>query len=141
MAARGSLVNAARAFVSALLLASAALWVTPTVAIAREVVVTEAQQGRVVRLGPGDRLRITLPSNGTTGFTWTVARMPPHLRLTADRMQAAPVPPGLAGAEGRQTLVFEAKRRGSGVLRLRYRQPWKGGMTDAPFDLRIESRR
>jgi predicted secreted protein len=68
---------------------------------------------------------MTLPSNGTTGFTWTVARMPPHLRLVADRSRPPPSRPA-GRAEGRQTLVFEAKRRGSGVLRLRYRSHGQG---------------
>ncbi len=133
--------SAARLAGLAGVLAAAAMSVTPSVAVGREVVATEAQGGQAVRLRPGDRLRLTLPSNGTTGFSWTVARMPPHLRRVADRVEAPAASPGLVGAEGRQTLIFEAKRRGSGVLRLSYRQPWKGGMTGDPFVLRIESGR
>ena len=134
-------VSAARLVGLAGVLAAAAMSVTPSVAVSREVVANEAQGGQTVRLLPGDRLRLTLPSNGTTGFTWTVARMPPHLRQVADSVEAPAVPPSLVGAEGRQILIFEAKRPGSGVLRLRYRQPWEGGMTGDPFVLRIESGR
>jgi predicted secreted protein len=107
-------------------------------AAAREVSATEAQRGQTVRLGQGDRLRLTLPSNGTTGFTWTVVRMPPLLHWAAEGTEAPEAPPGVAGAEGRQILIFEAKRPGSGTLRLRYRQPWQGGMTSDRFVLRIE---
>lgn len=123
------------------MLATAAMSVTPSAVAAREVVATEAQRGQVVRLHPGDRLRLTLPSNGTTGFTWTVTRMPPHLRRVATGGTAPLEAPGLVGAGGRQTLTFEGKRPGSGVLRLRYRQPWQGGMTGDAFVLRIESGR
>ena len=120
-------------------LAIAAGSVTPSMAAASEIVATEAQAGQMVRLRPGDRLRLTLPSNGTTGFNWTVVRMPPHLRLAADGVEAPAVPPGVVGAEGRQTLIFETLRPDSGVLRLRYRQPWKGGATGRSFTLRIDS--
>ena len=122
-------------------LAIAAASIAPSAAFAREVVATEAQRGQTLRLHPGDRLRLALPSNGTTGFTWTVKAMPPHLRLLANRVEAPVVPPGLVGAAGRQILMIEARRPGSGVLRLRYRQPWKGGMAGDVFILRIESGR
>ena len=135
------MVSAARSFVSAGVLATAAMSVVPSVAVAREVVVTEAQRGGTVRLSPGVRVRLTLPSNGTTGFSWTVTRIPPHLRRVADRIEAPAVSLGVVGAEGRQILIFEAERPGSGVLRLRYRQPWKGGMNGDLFVLRIESGR
>ena len=141
LAARAARVSAVGFLVSAAMLATAAMSVAPPVTVGREVVATEAQRGGTVRLRPGDRLRLTLPSNGTTGFSWTVARMPPQLRRVADRMEAPAVPPGLVGAEGRQILIFEAARPGSGVLRLRYRQPWAGGMTGDLFLLRIESGR
>ena len=136
-----SLVSAARFMILAGVLASAAMFVTPPTALAREVVATEAQRGRTVRLRSGDRLRVTLPSNGTTGFAWTVAGMPEHLRQVTDLVEAAAVPPGLVGAEGRQILIFEAKGPGTGVLRLRYRQPWKGGMTGDRLSLRVETSR
>ena len=139
--ARASHARAAQLFLFAGLLALAAVSVAPSPASAREVVATEAQRGKTLRVRPGDRLRVALPSNGTTGFSWTVERMPPHLRLVGDSVEAPTVTPGLVGAEGRQILMFEAKRAGSGTLRLRYRQPWKGGMSDELFVLRIESGR
>ena len=132
-------MSASRLFVFAQVLAIAVMSTAPSMAAGREIVVTDAQAGQPVRLRPGDRVRLTLPSNGTTGFSWTVARIPPHLRLAADGVEAAAVPPGVVGAEGRQTLIFEATRAGSGVLRLRYRPPWKGGATGDTFALRIES--
>lgn len=125
----------------AAMLAAMAISVTPSVTLAREVVATEAQNGQAVRLRPGDRLRLTLSSNGTTGFAWTVARMPPHLRRVSTDVTAPVEAPRLVGAGGRQTLIFEAKRTGSGALRLRYRQPWAGGMTGDPFVLRVMSGR
>lgn len=136
--ARRSSVSAVRLLALAGVIATAAMS-APSVAVAREVVATEAQRGRTVRLRPGDRLRLTLASNPTTGFSWSVARMPPHLRLVGDGAEAPAVPAGMVGADGRQLLIFEATGRGGGVLRLRYRQPWKGGMTGDGFVLRIES--
>ena len=140
--ARASMVSAARRFIlGGAIATAAAMSSSPSVAAGREVVATETQRGRTVHLRPGERLRLMLPSNGTTGFSWTVATMPPHLHQVADRIEAPAVPPGMAGAEAQQILIFEAKRRGSGMLRLRYRQPWKGGMTGDLFLLRIKSDR
>ena len=132
-------VRAASLFVSAGALATAAIFFKPSLAVAREVVATEAQRGSTVRVRLGDRLRLTLPANGTTGFTWTLVQMPPHLRRVAGSVEAPAVPPSLVGAEGRQIFIFKTIRSGSGVLRLRYLQPWKRGMTGESVVLRIES--
>lgn len=142
-AAPTSMASALRIPVLAGVLAATSATCQPTIAVAREVVATEAHGGRTIRLRLGDRLRLTLPSNGTTGFSWRVAWMPANLRRIADSVEAptegAGVSPGLVGAGGLQVLIFEARRPGNGVLRLRYRQPWKGGMLGDRLAFRIES--
>lgn len=137
------MASALRIPVLAAVLAATAAPGMPAISVTREVVATEAQGGRTIRLRSGDRLRLTLPSNGTTGFSWRVARMPANLRRIADSVEApaerAGVPSGLVGAEGRQVLIFDVRRPDSGVLRLQYRQPWKGSMVGDRLAFRIES--
>lgn len=104
---------------------------------------TEAQNGAAVRVPPGSRLLVSLPANGTTGFAWVVARSPKTLRHVGDDYGAAPSSaeaPALAGGDGRQTLTFQATAEGTGVLRLVYRQPWRGGSTGETYSLRVDSR-
>ena len=112
-------------------------------ALAREIVATEAQRGSTLRLAPRDRLRLSLPSNGTTGYTWTAVALPPNLRALDGDIEAPPQRQGAAivGAGGRQVLMFEAVRRGGGVLRLRYQQAWAGGSSGETFSLRVTSGR
>lgn len=105
---------------------------------------TEAQDGGAVQVPPGSRLLVSLPANGTTGFAWVVAQSPRNLRHLGDDYAAAPRPaeaPALAGGDGRQTLTFQATGEGTGVLRLVYRQPWRGGSTGETYSLRVASRR
>jgi predicted secreted protein len=107
-----------------------------------EVRATEAQNGGAVQVAPGSRLLVSLPANATTGFAWTVAQSPKILRRLEDDYAPAPTAgPALAGGDGVQTLAFRATAEGAGVLRLVYRQPWRGGSTGETYSLRVTSRR
>lgn len=78
--------------------------------------------GTTLRPHRGDTLVVRLPGNPTTGYRWSVVRMPPSLRGIS--AMYVPSSPGRLGAGG--TYVFRfAVRRGSGVLRLVYRRPWE----------------
>jgi inhibitor of cysteine peptidase len=90
---------------------------------AADVAVGKEMNGKTVTLGIGRTLAVRLPSNATTGYSWTVAAVSPPLRPAGDSYAGPrnPVP----GAGGTQVLRFRAVRRGSGVLRLAYKRPWE----------------
>ncbi len=78
--------------------------------------------GRTIRAHVGDTLVVRLPGNPTTGYRWSVARIPKSLRLLGSVY--VPSPPRRIGQGG--TFVFRFKTTsGSGSLRLVYRRPWE----------------
>jgi predicted secreted protein len=87
-------------------------------------VITEADQGAVIQLKPGNKVEVRLHANPTTGFRWVI-----------DKGSAAPVmllrewysrpETNAMGAPGYQIFLFRATERGTGLLRLRYIRSWE----------------
>jgi inhibitor of cysteine peptidase len=118
----------------------AALAVTAAPAAARQVTVTADDSGSRVTLRPGDRLRVVLDANPTTGYRWVVARRPD--RTVARVVSSAFQPPAepLVGAGGTQVSVLRAVGPGTTRFALSYRQVGSGDL-GAGFALRIRVRR
>jgi predicted secreted protein len=67
--------------------------------------ITEADFGRVINVEVGDRVRVSLSENPSTGFTWRCGWQPQgHLDLVRDRF--VPGEPGRPGQGGVRNLVF-----------------------------------
>lgn len=91
----------------------------------------EGVRGGETALAVGQSLRISLPSNATTGYRWTLAD-------TADGVLTPgapfgqeitrPLEPGMVGVGGNTVWVFEAARPGTQTLTFAYGRPWE---TDA----------
>lgn len=95
----------------------------PAIALA-PVQLTGADSGSAVTLRPGQKLRIVLDSNPTTGYRWAVdGAIPPVLSQAGDAVfasSAASSNPPIVGAGGTETWVFEGKTAGHAKLRLKY---------------------
>ncbi len=75
----------------------------------------------------GDTLKITLPSNPSTGFKWGVSTMT-AATLAQDGESEYIVPDGKAlGAYGQEVWTFKAVKTGAGRIDLGYSRPWEGG--------------
>ena len=93
-----------------------------------EVAVGIAQDGQQVELRQGQVLVVTLDSNPTTGYSWTVATVEPTILVQAgDPVYNAPdeQKAPLVGAGGSETFRFTTSASGSATLRLEYRHPWE----------------
>jgi inhibitor of cysteine peptidase len=99
-----------------------------------EVQLTDADAGRAIKLANGGQLIISLTSNPSTGFGWSV--QPP----ATDKLElqgGAPhyVPPSsttnLVGAPGTEVFTFVAKATGTAQLTLMYRRPFDVGVAPA----------
>lgn len=122
-------------------LATLALGLAAAPAPARTIEVGEEQAGDRVSARPGDRIRIVLDANETTGYRWLVAQAPDRrvARVVASRYVADPAEPGVVGSGGEQITVVRAVRRGSTSIDLRYVQV--GSESEgAVFDLAIRVR-
>ncbi|GIJ47283.1 hypothetical protein Val02_41690 [Virgisporangium aliadipatigenens] len=63
-----------------------------------------ADNGRVVRVVPGERVEAALPQQGGTGYRWILDPLPPGVVLVGERTD--PGGRDAAGATGRRTFTF-----------------------------------
>jgi inhibitor of cysteine peptidase len=87
------------------------------------VALGEADSGHTVKTRPGRHIVVTLPSNPTTGYTWTVSNLGGLQQIGDARYTSAETE--RAGAGGTQTFTFSADDRTAGQLILEYRRPWE----------------
>lgn len=100
----------------------------PTAIAVPDKIVTEADAGKTATIKIGQRLLVRLPSNPTTGYEWSVAKIDDKI-LAPDGESQFDVPETpLPGAPTVQTLFFKAKSAGKIALELKYARPWE---TDA----------
>jgi predicted secreted protein len=126
------------------LAAAAALAVGAAPAAAKTVTVTAADSGDLVTLRPGDRIRIELDANATTGYRWLVTKRPDRkvVRIASSAYVPDQPPSGeiVVGAGGTQVYVLRAGRRGRTRLGLSYRQVGSEARGSS-FDLFVRVRR
>ena len=85
---------------------------------------SEASAGQQVTLRVGQQLRVSLPENVTTGYSWQLdPACGTSLHLETD--QTAPPATALAGAGRTRAWLFTASAAGSCNLRFRYARPWE----------------
>lgn len=87
---------------------------------------TEANKGQVVHIQLADQVRITLPSNPSTGFLWENVSAQDSIMIQDGQplYLAHPVSKGLVGGGGTHTFCFKAVATGRGEIKLIYRRPW-----------------
>jgi inhibitor of cysteine peptidase len=110
-------------------------------ALAATKVITDADKGGEVHMKVVDRLELRLKSNPTTGFMWYVEKESTPLVKLHHQSQTEPPDQSTEPAMGRpifQVFTFEARRRGSGVLRMHYVRSWeKPTPEDERFEIRV----
>lgn len=110
---------------------------------AGEIQLGETDNGRTVSIEKSGRLVVSLPSNPSTGFSWTVAATEPRLL----EMQGEPkyVPPKstppVVGAAGTQVFTFKAVATGTARLDLIYSRTFEKGVPpEKTFSVTVDVR-
>ena len=82
-----------------------------------------------VELTVGQKVRVSLWSNPTTGYSWSeLANIPKGSILKQlDHRYIAPTNSHVMGAAGSEEWTFEATASGETTVTLQYGQPWSGG--------------
>ena len=76
----------------------------------------------------GDVVKITLPSNPSTGFKWELAGISDLTVLKQDGDSEYVLPESSApGAGGQEIWTFKVLKRGTSNISLAYSRPWEGG--------------
>jgi inhibitor of cysteine peptidase len=80
----------------------------------------------------GDEIKITLPSNATTGFRWVLTGFSSEGVLAQDGDSEYVLPESTAlGASGQEIWSFKTLKRGTTSIYLEYSQSWEGGAKKA----------
>ena len=87
----------------------------------------EAAAGRPVTMEVGQRLRVTLPENRTTGYRWQVGG--DCAGILAVEEDQATAGSGQPGAGGQRVWVFAAKAEGRCELRFESARAWEKSAT------------
>jgi predicted secreted protein len=92
------------------------------------VELNEASAGQPVKTQIGQRLRITLPENRTTGYRWQVAGDCTQI-LSQENDQPTPGSTAMPGAGGERVWIFAAKTKGHCELRFESARSWEKTVT------------
>lgn len=94
----------------------------PQLACAATKVVTDDDKGSDVQLKAGDLLEVHLKSNPSAGYMWYVhPKSTALLRLSSETQTPGTDPGGARPVV--QMFTFEVKRKGDGILLMRYAPP------------------
>lgn len=117
MSSRGILGGVALALLALFGYSAPAAALTP-----HSPVFTDEHQPVVVRAG--DEFFIALPSNRTTGYTWTQAIGDDKIAAYEGNVYQPPSS-GLAGQGGQQIFIYHANRSGTTAIRFAYGRPFE----------------
>jgi inhibitor of cysteine peptidase len=99
-------------------------------ATAAQLDLTEQENGKDLWMDRGDLLVFRLPSNPSTGYSWSVAASKPGLLLQQGEA-ACEIPKsakGRVGAGGTEVWRFRAVRAGTLTLTFSYARVWEKGV-------------
>ncbi|MEU2038188.1 protease inhibitor I42 family protein [Nocardia niwae] len=106
--------------------------------------VSETGDGQQRRLRVGQRLVVALPSNPSTGYSWSIAMVDATVAKQDREADFEPDPavPVAPGAGGTAVWSFVGAAAGRTPLTMEYRRPWEQGLEPArTFSLTIEVER
>ena len=92
---------------------------------------THAEGSKTIELKKGEKYRIELESNATTGYTWQYLDLPkdaPIKIIETDFTYPKGLPKNVCGAPGKQYWIIKARRKLTkadfAYLVLHYKRPW-----------------
>lgn len=98
----------------------------------RDLVMTEKDSGRTLRLNRGDTVTLHLDANPSTGYLWKFGSPPYDESVVILRGDRYTHPSELlAGSPGKRILTFVASASGRTGVRLIYVRPWERGVLPA----------
>ena len=91
----------------------------------KEVYVDASYSGEEVTLAVGDSLIVTLESNPTTGFMWSLEENSDESVLQEAGQEFEPSPTPAAGAGGEEVWTFNALSEGTSTISMEYKRSWE----------------
>jgi inhibitor of cysteine peptidase len=81
--------------------------------------------GRTIKMGVGDTVKLALAENPTTGYRWEILAKPEPACVTVGDAYVANPAMNTIGGGGAHEWEFRGVKKGTGTLRLGYRRPWE----------------
>jgi len=117
-------VSMCRRFLRPAFLLGLLAWAGLTVASATVIQVSASDNGGTIKVKQRDIIALTLPANGSTGYSWAVQpNSTPLLKLKAHTSKHSSS--GLVGAPSTTTYRFALTGKGTGNLLMLYSRPWE----------------
>jgi inhibitor of cysteine peptidase len=93
--------------------------------------VGDSYSGGQVELAVGQHLVVTLPSNITTGYGWSLTENSDGSVLSETGNEYIAPQTTLIGAGGEEEWAFKALNKGTSSISMEYRRPWETGTPPA----------
>jgi inhibitor of cysteine peptidase len=98
-----------------------------------------ADNGGIVSADAGQRVVLTLESNASTGYRWSLAAEPdPAVLEFVSSKYVEPEDGEVVGAPGTEVWEWNAVAKGTAVLRLEYVRPFEPGNVADEFEVTVE---
>jgi inhibitor of cysteine peptidase len=94
-----------------------------------DVNVDSSYSGKQVELSVGQTLVVTLASNVTTGYSWSLTGISDESVLQKSGNEYIAPTTNLVGAGGQDVWTFKALKKGTSTISMGYSRPWE---TDTP---------
>lgn len=89
------------------------------------LILGRADHNRAAEVRVGERIKVRLPENPGTGFTWAIDETDSRL-LALDGTAYTEPTEGFIGARGQRIFTFTARQPGEVALKLKYWRFWDG---------------
>ena len=104
----------------------------------KNINVDASHSGEQVQLSVGESLVVTLASNATTGYSWTLDKNSDEGVLHESGHEYIAPNTTLVGAGGKEVWTFKAIKKGTSTISMEYSRPWEEGIPPVEtFDLTV----
>ena len=114
-------------FITTLLVSSCVTYLEYKVEISCDEFIEVNHYGGEFELEVGDKIRLELCSNPTTGFKWSYEMTIENVLKEEDHDFEEPEG-DVTGAAGVEVWTFKAVEKGTTEIKMEYSQPWEGGL-------------
>ncbi|MEI7827742.1 MAG: protease inhibitor I42 family protein [Euryarchaeota archaeon] len=89
------------------------------------------ESGKQIELAPGDSLIVTLDSNPSTGFAWSISGITDEDVIDDVSNEFVGADTGMVGAGGQEVWTFDAGDKGTSTVEMQYSRSWETGVEPA----------
>ena len=90
-----------------------------------------ADSGKQITANAGDSFTVTLDSNPSTGFSWSISSITDEDVIDDVNNEFNGADTGMVGAGGQEVWTFKAVDKGSSTIEMKYSRPWEQGVEPA----------